>query len=623
MKPSAEATAGRIRRTLLAASALLALGAGRAEAARLEPSDVAQVLAQVAREAQARNAPAVIAVLDREGNVLAVMRMPGANGGGAQVRVAFNPHGSNVGINGAYIPDTGAAIAKAFTGAFLSSNGNAFTTRTANQIVQEHFDPGERFQPSGPLYGVQFSSLPCSDLSNRVSNGSVGPQRSPLGLSADPGGFPLYKNGDMVGGVGAIADGVYGADFNFHSITQDLDEVIALAGTVGFEPPANIRADRITAGGHSLRYSNSDTSALWSTNGPQLSLTDFLNAGSTLVPVPDYYTGGLRRGQEFGQPGSGIQLDNTGNFSDLGAFILYDQAGAPRYLPKDGTALPASLKASEVKEIIRQGLMVANHARGQIREPLGSTAQVTVTVVDYDGTILGLARTPDGPNFGIDVAVQKARTAALFSRPDAASILSNTAGATSYLAAARSFLGQGIFANNIAFSARAIGNLARPFYPDGVDGHANGPLSLSLSDTTPFSDGIQLDLVGGGVLQHIYHLEAPGSFADTAASCTPSGSPAGALLSDGIQIFPGGVPIYRGNQLVGGVGVSGDGVDQDDMVAFLGLSNAAGVLNNGVNNAPGFRRADTLGPGGTRLRYVNCPYSPFIDSNDNNVCQGR
>ena len=38
-------------------------------------------------------------------------------------------------------------------------------------------------------------------------------------------------------------------------------------------------------------------------------------------------------------------------------------------------------------------------------------------------------------------------------------------------------------------------------------------------------------------------------------------------LPNGIQIFPGSVPIYRGNTLVGGIGVSGDGVDQDDMVA--------------------------------------------------------
>jgi len=37
---------------------------------------------------------------------------------------------------------------------------------------------------------------------------------------------------------------------------------------------------------------------------------------------------------------------------------------------------------------------------------------------------------------------------------------------------------------------------------------------------------------------------------------------------NGIITFPGGVPLYKGGVLVGGVGVSGDGVDQDEAVAF-------------------------------------------------------
>ena len=46
--------------------------------------------------------------------------------------------------------------------------------------MQEHFNPREQFQPSGPLFGVQFSQLACSDLM-RAFDGvgpSVGPQRS-------------------------------------------------------------------------------------------------------------------------------------------------------------------------------------------------------------------------------------------------------------------------------------------------------------------------------------------------------------------------------------------------------------------------------------------------------------
>ena len=136
--------------------------------------------------------------------------------------------------------DHAAAIAKAITGAYLSSEGNAFSSRTASQIVQEHFNPREQFQPSGPLFGVQFSQLACSDLM-RAFDGvgpSVGPQRSPLGLSADPGGFPLYKSGTVVGGVGVLADGFYTIDKDIADSDADVDEAIGYAATFSFAAPS-------------------------------------------------------------------------------------------------------------------------------------------------------------------------------------------------------------------------------------------------------------------------------------------------------------------------------------------------------------------------------------------------
>ena len=52
-------------------------------------------------------------------------------------------------------------------------------------------------------------------------------------------------------------------------------------------------------------------------------------------------------------------------------------------------------------------------------------------------------------------------------------------------------------------------------------------------------------------------------------------------IANGITLFPGSFPIYRNGKLVGGIGASGDGSDQSDLVAFLGLSNGAAVLNTG------------------------------------------
>ena len=199
----------------------------------LTSAEVGTIIAQAAAEARARGVAATIAVTDRVGNVLGVFAMPGAAGA---ARIPSAPDGSNQDAQGLTIPSAGAAIAKAITGAYLSSSGNAFSTRTASFIVQEHFPPAPTTAglESGPLFGVQFSQLPCSDLAARASDGFIGPKRSPLGLAADPGGFPLYQNGVVVGGIGVLADGSYSFDPNVLDRDGDVDEAVALAGSVGF-----------------------------------------------------------------------------------------------------------------------------------------------------------------------------------------------------------------------------------------------------------------------------------------------------------------------------------------------------------------------------------------------------
>jgi len=135
----------------------------------LTEDDVRQVLAQAVHQADALGAAATIAVVDRVGNVLAVYRMAVVDDrNDVELGTEF-PVQIKSGLEGVILPvavggDALAAITKAITGAYLSSEGNAFTTRTANQIVQEHFNPGEGNQPAGPLFGVQFSQLACSDF---------------------------------------------------------------------------------------------------------------------------------------------------------------------------------------------------------------------------------------------------------------------------------------------------------------------------------------------------------------------------------------------------------------------------------------------------------------------------
>jgi len=548
----------------------------------LNSGEVRRIVGQVVAEARARNVAATIAVVDRPGNVLAVFQM---NGAAANVTVSSGRGiAAGNGLEGAVVPASFAAIAKAITGNYLSSGGNSFSTRVASQIVQEHFNPGEFNQPAGPLFGVQFSQLQCSDVTLEV--GSQGPRPSPLGLSADPGGFPLYRGGQVVGGIGVIADGLYSLDNSISDIDQSIDELLALAGTRGFTAPVALR--RVSLDGKLVRYSDATFRDLRSSSAADLS-------AGRLLSVPGFFNGTVRSGVPFGSAASG--------FVNSGAFGVPAVVLGNRFAVRAGTDA-AALTENEVRVLISNALRVAMRARAQIRNPAASAARVSISVVDSNGVVLGIARSVDAPIFGTDVSLQKARTAAFFSRPDAAQILTN-AGHGAFIEAARAFGLPTALSDGIAFSDRAGGNLSRPFYPDGIDGNPNGPFSVPISVWSPFNVGLQSNLIGG-------RLAAAGT------NCT--GIP---NLPNGIQIFPGSVPIYRGRQLIGGIGVSGDGVDQDDMISFLGLHNAGLELGGAINNADPAIRADTLTPQGVRLRYVNCPQAPFIDSTEGSPCNGK
>jgi hypothetical protein len=155
----------------------------------------------------------------------------------------------------------------------------------------------------------------------------------------------------------------------------------------------------------------------------------------------------------------------------------------------------------------------------------------------------------------------------------------------------------------------------------------NGPLSFPANTDTPFSDGLQLDLVLHNIATHLLYVAGVSS-TDTNRYCTdlppPPGSATGKpVIANGLQIFPGGFPVYRNGVLVGGVGISGDGVDQDDMTAFLGIYNAGQELNTGIGEAPPSIRADNLFANGAGPHYVNCPYAPYVTSSSQNLCAGK
>jgi uncharacterized protein GlcG (DUF336 family) len=602
----------------------------------LTENDVNTVVLQAMNQASALGAPAAIAVVDRVGNVLAVTQMTGAP---ASLTVTSR-RGVTGGLEnvtvGPPFTTTGAAlgaIAKAITGAYLSSSqGNAFSTRTANQIIQEHFDPGVADTPSGPLFGVQFSQLPCSDFNTiAAAQGATnaGPHRSPLGFAADSGGLPIYKNGLLQGGIGVMSTATYSLNPDIFNVPIDNDEVIAIAGVTGYEAPQGIQASTIAVGGLTLQYTDA-TAANFA--APVIAAGSF-----TPTPVTGYFAGPAQghtaiAGTNYGTAASGIVPDGTIGptlYPGVNAFVFTDGNGNVLYAPTNGLVpgFGQAITAGEAQLLMISALNTAFSARAAIRNPLGSFAQVNVTIVDLDGNVLAQARTPDAPIFGADVSRQKARTAVFFSRPDAASTIkaitipasTDTGTFADYITRSQNLVEPSVFANGIAWSEVAVGLIARPFYPDGIDGNPPGSLSLPFATHwSIFSTGIQTDLIGTDV------ANGAGGAPPPAAGCANNGG-SGELpivsggktqLADGMQIFSGGVPIYRGDILVGGIGVSGDGINQDTLVAFLGVENGPDTLNN----APADIRADQLSAGGVLLRYTNCPPSPFLNSNVQNAC---
>ncbi len=519
---------------------LVALCWASSAGAQLTAGDVTKIISQAASRAQQISPNSVIAVVDREGFVLGV----------------WNVHG------GEPTPqEVATCVSKAGTAAFLSSDQNAFTSRTAGFIIQQHFPPGVFNTPTGPLVGVGLSSLFFSDV-NRFKHIPVSPTPTPTpatftsqspgtffdfvnftSLDGTPGGVPLYKDGHAVGGIGVTGDGTPPAITGFRAENpfifiagSDKDEDVALAGQIGYKPSSDILATNVFINGISLEYTESTTSLPGTLTMPGNSALEYpIRDAPPPFPYPVVTLGGVQG--QIRQP------------------IIND--------PIAGTINgQARLTAAEVTGILAAAADRVRTTRAGIRLPIGVQMEAFISVVNFPNqddvapTVLGTFRTGEATVFSWDVAVQKARTAIAFSNNG----------------------------NTVAMSARTVGFLAESHYPPGIDANHAGPYF-----------GMQ---------------EAVSGLLGTLSSVTLNPNfVINQNLRNGITIFPGGFPLYRNGQMIGAIGVSGDGVDQDDLVAASGTVNFLTPLAIG---------ADEFIFEGARLPYAKFPRDPSgtLGSND-------
>lgn len=206
------------------------------------------------------------------------------------------------------------------------------------------------------------------------------------------------------------------------------------------------------------------------------------------------------------------------------------------------------LTLTDVQTIIQNAVSTGNLTRAVLRLPIGTRARFVIAVSDLNGNLLALYRMPDATMFSVDIAIAKARNVIYFSSSNEMAPLP---------------LGT-------AVTNRTIGFTSQPYYPSGINGTSPGPFFQSL---------------------FVNDIENP---------CT-QGHQAPNPYQNGVVFFPGSSPLYINGKLVGGIGVSGDGVDQDDFDAAAGATGFA---------APANIQADNYSIDGVPLPYQKFPRNP-------------
>jgi uncharacterized protein GlcG (DUF336 family) len=467
----------------------------------LTSDDVAAVVAAAASSVNSE--AMVIAVTDRQGDILAIYQKPNAP---ATSAANFSVQADSKEV----------AVALARTTSFFSNDQAPLSSRTVRFISGIHFPPGIDYTSNAPLYGIENTNRGCPFNAEYIEGQDFPPARSIDGIqpglgiltgkanlndsdptAVNPGGVPLFKQGVMMGGVGVAG------------VPGDVAEFAALSGAVGAGFGANPAPPGVViVNGIALPFVNQTTR-------------------------PAGYAAGSADGTYALGPLNSPKPAPEGDLV------------APRAGPVGG------LTQDDVQGIVNAAVAEANLTRAVIRLPIGSRARMVIAVSDLDGAIIALHRMPDATIFSIDVAVGKARNVIFFSGPNrTASDLPGVPMGT-------------------AVTNRTIGFGGQPIYPPGIDGTAPGPFFP------------------------LYQF-------DTLNPCT-QGSQAANPNQNGIVFFPGSLPLYKNGVLVGGLGVSGDGVDQDDFVTSAG---------GAAFEAPANIHADQIIDQGVRLPYLKFPQNP-------------
>jgi uncharacterized protein GlcG (DUF336 family) len=606
------------------------------------PLTASEVLALMdrAQSASAYN-DAIIAVTDRNGNILGVRVESG-------VSTAITGNLQN------YVFAIDGAVALARSGALFGNNQSPLTSRTVEFISQStitqrevdsnpdvanqnstaygpgyvapigiggHFPPNVNNTPQVDLFeieqtnreGLSANGIPLTYAYNinpaytspnnmlyaLQSYGAVTntlPSAQDRGIATLPGGIPIVQNGKAIGGIGVFFPGTTGFATAENSVLS--------SGYNPNEPDYSQIAEWMAfaaVGGFSQAIGNAPVTPIGLNYGvapnlPGFGLTDgtitLMGIMLPLVGAPGQqgFDNVFRVGDEVGRtPYNPTVFHSEDVRVDAGGDTLLPGKPTPVgwiVQPHSGVGI----SQGQVQQIVDQALGQAQITRAAIRLPLNTPAEFVIAVADNDGNIVGLYREPDATMFSVDVAIAKARNVDYYANPAELQPLDRV---------------QGVPAGT-AFTNRTFRYLAEPRFPEGIDGAPPAPFSQLRDGGASFTTGLQV----GPVLP-------PSAFTTVLGytSFHPDANfhdPYNLKNQNGVVYFPGSAPLYAPQtpggqpQLAGGLGVSGDGVDEDDLTTTSGQT--------GFNVPPYILRADQVLVNNIRLPYQEFDRNPDLPS---------
>ena len=512
-----------------------------------------------------------VAVVDRAGTILGVYGRPGTDPRSA---------------------DTAVSLAR--TTAYFSNDQAPLSSRTVRFISGIHFPPGIADQPNAALYGVENINRGC-DLGaagDAVFNTPIERPRSLAGtFGIGAGGVPLPCRASDTRGC-AVAGPIRGEDgkliyslgittgkTDLRDSTSGSEQGINGGGVVLFRGSKNIGGVGVAG----VSYDRAEFAALTAavTNGR--GITTAINFPEPLPAPGAIFIDGLRLPFVEAAPDRRPAGSTAGSFGQ-GSMIVQARNGrqAPEgYLigPR-ASAVADGLTVDEVRRIVDQSVAQAQRTRAQVRLPYGLTAAFIIAVTDQSGEVLAEFRMPDALFDAVDVVPAKARNAYYFSTREGYEVLRSFVDAApydDYRWEPEPPAGQGW-----ALTSRTIGFGGQPLFPPGIDAFR------------PATPGPWFDLF-------VY---------DTNNPCTEGPGPSRGgnrsfINQNGITWFPGSAPLYKGGRLVGGLGVSGDGIEQNDLVTAAGAVGFEPPESLRVDNSV-IRTRD----GEVRLPWLKFPRNP-------------